>query len=331
MRESDDLFEFLKSKGMVVDGFKREYCELQTILNDLGDTLQDKDLELEGRSLDIQMIEDQKFVSKKNIEDTIMALKADHAALELSRAKQLKLIEKDFRHLAIKNSYKTKFADLTDALGLGSDWTTAQDEERMGLEKELDFVAKKLDNRLATIHSIRMDTNKLYEQQQQVDQLLLSKDQEINNIHGRIRDIEASSLQIKTKCAERTSNINSFQQQIVQSTASVHDRHSLLTSDHACLQSSEHNLKRARDQMDAYIRSFDALLAVTEGYTRDLDAVMNQNKLAEAMLLESERALATKLEVCVWVWVCVCLGVGVGWCCLGVDGCCVGVWGIGCE
>ena len=249
-REGDDVLDFLKSKGVILEGFKREFLELQSNLEGLGDSLLDKDRENEGRITEILLIQDQTSVSKKNVEDNIASAKALQNNLDQLRMNKTKLMDREFSNRLLIQSYAPKFAAVQEALDVGTGWTAAQEDEKMNLEKERDFMSKKLDSRNTVVSTIRSDVDKLYELIQLSETGLVTKTNDIDAIKNSISILTKVCDQTVSKSNDTEKRIKLLQQQIIQADADVLDRKFLLHGDSKTLQALERSLQGSRDQMD---------------------------------------------------------------------------------
>lgn len=299
LREGDEVLEFFKSKGSALEGVKREYLEMQSSLELLADSIVDHEREVEAQQTEIVQIHDQMTVSRRNIDENLATEESLQANIETLRSSKIRLMEREMHNRIQIQIYAGKFEALRESLDVGSGWTPQQEEEKNNLEKERDFVTKKLDSRNNVVAGLRADVDKLYELIQETEAEIATLDGAIAKSKGEIADLNGQCDAISQRGKDSEKNIKSIQQAIVQAEADYIQRKTMLKSDEKTFVVLDRNIKTSKERMDGYIREFDAMLSTTQQLTNELEKQIHANKnlsqetdARETYLEEKSRELA---------------------------------------
>jgi len=93
-REAEEVFEFLKVNGPPLEGFKREYIELQTSLDTLLDSIATKEREVEIQNAELAQVKDQLMLSRRAIDDAQVQKENLQANIDHIQATQRNLIDR---------------------------------------------------------------------------------------------------------------------------------------------------------------------------------------------------------------------------------------------
>ncbi|CAE7533607.1 CFAP58, partial [Symbiodinium microadriaticum] len=179
---------------------------------------------------------------------------------------------------------------------VGPGWTAAQDEERQTLEKERDFLSKKLENKHNVVTSIRQDVERCYD-------LIQSLEVETGQISAEIGDIESEMTGLRSRCddsavlcKELENKVKTMQQDGIQADIDYQNRHVLLKNEEKTLVMLEISLKHLKSKMDSYIAEYDGLYMTTQNLTNELEKQKTQNTACAAEIAQRKEYIAGRLE-----------------------------------
>lgn len=285
LREAEDVIEILKGKGPSLEGFRREYLELQNSVEVLSESLIEKEREIEALQTDSIQVRDQTAIAKRNIEETMLSVDGLQSNLESLRENRIRLMEREMTNRSKISMYSNKFDKLHEALEIGSGWTAAQDEERQTLEKERDFLTKKLDNKNNLIAGIRIDSDRCYENIQNLEAEISTISSEIEKIQAEMITLTEKSTEQSQRCRTLELKVKTIQQDNIQSENEYQLRRTQLKSEDKTLHILEKSLKQLKNRMDGYISEYDNLFSVTQNLTNDLEKQKSLNKSYEIEII----------------------------------------------
>ena len=220
-REAEEVFEFLKVKGPPLEGFKREYIELQTSLDTLLDSIATKEREVEIQNAELAQVKDQLMLSRRAIDDAQVQKENLQANIDHIQATQRNLIDREVANRSEIGIYSGEFEELKIALAQGSGWTHEQEEEKHNLEKSRDFLIKKLENKTNLVNGVRSDVDKLYEliqhiesQVAEIDSKIESMNNEIKHNNKRASDQKQLAESLETKIRELQQSLTSAEREL---------------------------------------------------------------------------------------------------------------------
>lgn len=294
LREAEEVMEVLKGKGPSLEGFRREFMELQNSVEVLTESLIEKEREIESLQTDSIQIRDQTSIAKRNIEETMLSVDGLQSNLENLRENRVRLMEREMTNRSKIAMYSHRFDKLHEALEIGSGWTAAQDEERQTLEKEKDFLIKKLDNKNNLIIGIRLDSNRCYDTIQQLEQENTLLQEEITKITTEMSSLLQRSQEESQRCRVLEMKVKTVQQDNIQAEATYQELNMNMKSEDKTLHSLEKLLKSLKGRMDCYISEYDSLFSVTQNLTNDLEKQKSLNQNYQLEILNKKEYLLKK-------------------------------------
>jgi chromosome segregation ATPase len=287
-REGEEVFDALKPKGAAVEGFKREFSELLLSLENYMEVLVEKERDIDAMHADITQVRDQASVSKKNIEETILSKENLQANVEGLRDSRRKLMERELSNRTKISLYSNKFDKLHEAIEVGSGWTAAQDEERQTLEKERDFLTKKLDNKNNLVTGVRVAVDGCYELIQNLETDITNITTENDNIRGEVRSLGTACVDHAQLSKNLEQKIKNTQTDTLQAIQDFHDKKAKLKSEEKLFGKVEKTLKSLKHKMDSYIAEYDALFQVTHNVSNELEKQKSMNRTCETEIGEKK-------------------------------------------
>jgi len=287
-REGDEVFEALKPKGAVVEGFRREFSELMGSLENYMEVIVEKERDIDALHADITQVRDQASVSKRNIEETILSKENLQSNVEGLRESRRKLLERELSNRTKISLYSSKFDKLHEAIEVGSGWTAAQDEERQTLEKERDFLTKKLDNKNNLVTGVRVAVDGSYELIQKLENDIKSITTNNDNIRNEIRQLETACVDHAQLSKNLEQKVKNTQQDTLQAVQDLNDRKATLKSEEKAYSKVEKTLKSLKHKMDSYISEYDKLFQVTHSVSNELEKQKSMNRACEAEIAEKK-------------------------------------------
>lgn len=283
IKEAEEFLEYLKTKGASLEGFRREYHELQNSVEILSESLIEKEREIESLQTDSIQIRDQTSIAKRNIEETMLSIDGLTNNLDNLRENRLKLMEREISNRSKIAIYSSKFDKLHEALEIGSGWTTQQDEERQTLIKENDFLLKKLDNKNNIIIGIRLDSNRCYDTIQLLETDINELQVSINSIYNEINELNNKSKNEFNRCRILENKVKTIQQDNIIHEQQYQQGIQSIKLEEKNLIQLEKILKNLKLQMDSYIIEYDKLYLITQNITNDLEKqkLLNKNYTEE--------------------------------------------------
>ena len=288
-REGEEVFEVLKPKGAALEGFRREFSEVLMALENYLEVLVEKERDIDALHADITQVRDQASVSKKNIEETVLSRENLQSNVEGLRDSRRKLMERELSNRTKISLYSSKFDKLHEALEVGPGWTAAQDEERQTLEKERDFLTKKLDNKNNQLTTVRVSVDGCYETIQKLENEMTQITTDNAGIRSEIRELESTCVEHAQQSKNLEQKIKNTQQDTIQAIKDFQDKKTLLKSEEKSFGKMEKNLKNLKHKMDSYIQEYDALFQVTQNVSNELEKQKSMNRSCEAEIAEKKK------------------------------------------
>lgn len=299
-RDAEEFLDQLRSRGAHLEGYRREYGELHNTLEALSDGLIEKEREIEAYKADVFQLRDQASMARKNIDETILSKDTLQANVDNLRENKTRLMEREMLNRSQISLFSSKFEKLHEALEEGPGWTVSQDEERQELEKERDFLSKKLDNRTNVVLGIRVEVDQLYELIQTLENQNAEIDEEIRQRNEEVDELSKKSQVQSTKSDALSAKVKSLQNAIAQADEDYASRKSQMKHDDKTFSGLEKVLKSLKDRMDGYIREYESLFDVAHNLTIELERQRSLNKQYEdeieeklTYIEEKQKELAT--------------------------------------
>jgi hypothetical protein len=298
LHEGDEVLDLLKAKGPALEGFKREYSELHSTLEGVIESVSEKEREIEALHTDSVQVRDQTAIAKRNIEETMLSIDGLQSNLDNLRANRLRLMEREVQNRTKISIYSSKFDKLHEALEVGPGWSAAQDEERQTLEKERDFLTKKLDNKHNVVASIRQDVDRCYELIQSLENEMAMSSTEIVRVDAEITGLRAKCDESAQTCRDLENRVKSIQQDGIQADEDYHNRRMMIKNEEKSLQILEKSLKHLKAKMDSYISEYDGLFMTTQSLSNELEKQKTLNAACVEEIAQREEYIrGRKVEI----------------------------------
>eukprot|EP01041_Mallomonas_annulata_P006286 gene6286-12730_t len=293
-KDAEEVFEFLKLKGPALEGFKREYIELQGLVENLQDSITQKERDVEAQVAELTQVRDQLSNSRKAIEESQLQKENLQVNIDHVQINRRNLIDKEVSNRSEINVYSGKFEELKAALALGSGWTPEQEEEKENYEKTRDFLTKKLENKMNLVQNVRSDVDKLYELIQEVESQIAEIDSKIENTNNEIKQHNKKASEQKVLGETLESKIKELQQAIVIAETNLAEKSRVHQGDDKTLIELETNLSASKQRMEEYLREYDGLVRITSDLTLELDRIQSANVKINDELLEREKYISER-------------------------------------
>ena len=296
LHEGEEVMELLKSKGPALEGFKREYSELQSSLELLLDSIAEKERDIEACQTDTVQVRDQTAIAKRNIDETVLSIDGLQSNLDHLRENRMRLMEREVQNRTKISIYSSRFDKLHEALEVGPGWTAAQDEERQTLEKERDFLTKKLENKHNVVASIRQDVDRCYELIQSLELEISQISAETDTIESEIGMLQRRCDESALLCKELENKVKTIQQDGIQADTDYQNRHILLKNEEKKLGVLDKSLKHLKAKMDSYIAEYDGLFLTTQNLSNELEKQKVLNASCTAEIAQREEYIRNRLD-----------------------------------
>ena len=293
-RDAEEVFEFLKAKGPPLEGFRREYMELQASLETLLDNVSAKEREVEAQNAELNQVRDQLNNSRRAIDDAQVTKETLQANIDHIQASRRNLIDREVSNRSEISIYSGQFEELKSALAAGSGWTHEQEEDKHNYEKTRDFLTKKLENKTNLVNGVRSDVDKLYGLIQQAESHVAEIDQRIEDKNNEIKHHNKRSSDQKLLSESLEVKIRELQQAISAAEKELDERNKLQQGEDKTLSDLENSLNSSKARMEEYLRGYDALVRTTMDLTAELERHTTSNIKAAEDLIEREKYITEK-------------------------------------
>jgi chromosome segregation ATPase len=199
-----DTMELILSKSSLLEGFRREYGDLQKKYEDISLQLISQERENDSLTQELSGIREAVTFTRRNIDEVRASQESLRENIEVIASKRNILSDREKNSRDEISEFTSKFEELKTALAAGSDWTPQQKDERIALEKERDFLATKLENRTNQVSNLRSEVDRLYALIQTLEAEATSADERVEQISKRMKELRgvASSLIKKREDSE---------------------------------------------------------------------------------------------------------------------------------
>ncbi|RYH22895.1 hypothetical protein EON65_18650 [archaeon] len=189
-----DIMELIAIKGVSLDPFKNEYLELQKHLEILLATNIGKEREIDMQTMELKMLREQVAFTRRNIDELVSQQELLKETNDNARLKTEALIQHEQESKESIGMYASTFTELREALAVGADWSTEQQEMRVTLEKERDFVTSKLESKANQLTALRGDIENSYSR-------ISALEDEVLKLDGDIEEVDRKRGEIKKEAA----------------------------------------------------------------------------------------------------------------------------------
>lgn len=292
--EDVEVLEFLKGKGVALDGFKREYLELRQAVDVCTEEVADKDREIKSIVAELAQIREQTTISQKITDETVSQREGVQQNVDNLNQSRKRLMERELVNRTQMSTVSSHFPALEQALSAGSGWTPAQQEERINLEKERDYILTKLEAKSNLVAGVRMDVDKLYEAVQTEENNLSVLEKDTETLKENIQSVQKTSENEALRGKKFGERIQNLKHEINQAEDVVREKLIVLRSEEQNQQKLEASVTSCKDRMDDYVRHYDELVRQASQYTFELDKCMLNNKNHEVEIMDREKYIAER-------------------------------------
>jgi len=294
VKETEEVFEFLKTKGPFLDGFKREYVELFKVIEGLQDSISQKEREFELQNAELKEVKELIANSRKNIEDSEAQKENLQQNIDAVQKDRRKLADREIASRSEINIYTGKFDELKAMLAMGPGWTAEQEEEKSNYEKTRDFLTKKLESKMNLVHGVRSDVDKLYETIQEVENQVAAIDSKIEATNTEIRAHNKQANDQKILHETLEAKIRELQQNIVVAEKELTERNRLHQGEDKTLNDLENSLAASKQRMEEYLRDYEGMVRTSADLTTELERVQAANAKLVEEITERENYITEK-------------------------------------
>ena len=292
----EDIFEVIKRKGdhPSLSAFKHEYVELQKAYDAALAQVVSREREVESAAHELQVVREQITFTNRNVEELVSAREALEDGIEHKKFVKSGLEDREAGNRREIRSYTNMFEDLKEALSVGSDWLPDQLEQRQGLEKEVDYAASKLENRLAQVSGVRADADRTFDRIQQLDAEIEELELKSNEVEKKTEAYmkESAILNEKRKVLEK--RIFDLRAEEVSLEDEFKEKRRQRREADRSVNDLDESLESCKKQMDAYLAEYDQLVRVLGETTSELERTKNNCKKLDIELDEKREAIAER-------------------------------------
>jgi chromosome segregation ATPase len=287
--EDAQVYDIIRSKGLLLEGFKREYQELRQALVMCSEDVIDKEREVGSLNAEILHVREQANISMKISEDTVSQREAVQLNIESLQLSRRKLLEKESSNRAQMSLVSSNFSALHAALEVGAGWTPAQDEERKTLEKERSYLFTKYDAKSNQVEGVRMDIDRLYESIRMEEDNVTAIERSLEVVKDSINNQAKLAEEQTRRGADYNARIQELGRAISTAETELGEKTTQLRAEEQALVNLEESVVAVRERMDEYTREFEALARTASAQTFELEKCVAMNRGHENDILEREK------------------------------------------
>lgn len=293
-KEHEEVLDFLKSRGPAMEGFKREYLELLTTIENLQESIVQKDRECEAQNAELREVKELISNSRKTIEEYEFQKEEIQQTIESVQKDRKVLAERDTTNRSEINVYSGKFEELKAALAMGPGWTHEQEEEKANLEKNRDFLTKKLESKMNLVQGVRSDVDKLYANIQEMEGQIVAVETKIEAANAEIKTLNKQANEQKSLHEAMDSKIRELQQAIVAAEQELAERSRLHQGEDKTLNDLENSLAASKQRMEEHLREYEGMVRTSADLTLELERVQAANEKLQEEIRQREKVIAAK-------------------------------------
>ena len=293
--DEEDIFDMCEKKGSAMDAFRKEYEDLQKSLDTAKSTLVSKNRELEASNQELHNVRDQITFTQRNIDELISAQEGITDANAHKTSLRNNLQDREANNRAEIRTFTGYFNDLKEALAEGSDWTPDQLEVKAALEKEKDFLASKLENRLGQVNGVRGDSDRTYNRIKDVETMIEEYTNTEEEMEKKYNDYIMESENLTKEKKNLEAHIFELRAEHLKLTADYHEKRRLVKLEGKSLDDLDAVLVETKDRMESNIREYEDLYRQLQDITHKLEKHKNLNKKSEVEI-EERKAYIEKRE-----------------------------------
>jgi chromosome segregation ATPase len=214
----NEIMEAILSKSSVLEGFRKEYTDVCRKYEEASVQLTSQERENEALSAELSALREQISFTRRNIDEVRSSHENLKETIDVIASKRNLLSDRERASRDEIAEFTSNFEALKTALAVGSDWTPEQQDQRIMLEKERDFLATKLENRNNQVASLRGDIDMAYEKIQRLEAETLSADQKSEEITEKMKEFKKISQSMTKKREESEQKVFDLRAEVVKVT-----------------------------------------------------------------------------------------------------------------
>ena len=287
--DEEDIFDMCERKGSVMDAFRKEYEDLQKKLDLAKASLITKNRELEASNHELHNVRDQITFTRRNIDELVSAQEGitDANAHKTSLKNNLEDREADNR--AEIRTYTGYFDELKAALAEGSDWTSDQLEAKAALEKERDFLASKLENRLGQVNGIRGDSDRTYSRIKDVESMIEENTKTEEELDKKYNNFLKESADLNDRKKELEAHIFELRAEHLRLESEFQEKRRQVKLEGKSLDDLDNVLVDTKNRMERNLREYEDLYRQLQDITHKLEKRKNLNKKSEVDIADRKQ------------------------------------------
>lgn len=290
--------EFINSKGVCLEAFKREWQELVKSTGSIRATCQDSEREAEFLHSELKAIREQLNYSRRNVDDLVSQQEVLKETIDSINHRRDELVDSEVKNREDIQLYNSYFSELKEALSVGYDWTPDQIEQRILLEKERDFKASKLENNMNQLTGLRSEIEHLYETISENEKEIIQLDESIVEADKRKYELKKLTSSIYGKKSEVEKSIFELRATMVDAETDLTEKQRLRTVEDQSIKTLEQSIAKSKVQMDTYISDYDKLYSVLQEGTLSQEKQNLNNEKYKLEIEEKLKAIDSVTEEC---------------------------------
>jgi chromosome segregation ATPase len=298
--DDDDIMDFLNSKGLLLEPFKREFLDCEKELESVLIRVQTRERENVKSFAELNGVRDQVSFIRRNIDELQIAQESIRKAIDPMIAKRNSLADKERHNRDEIRRFSAEYEELKVALSVGADWSPEQLEQRQSLEKEHQFLLSKVDNKNSQVSAMRNDVDRLFSEVERLEKEITNIDATTTTVDAKIKTLLITGKDnLKLKESEEK-KIFEIRNSIKTAENSVLEKQAQFKSQEIELNEAELSLKNTKQRMEDYIKEYDDLLKSLQDFTSELEKQKHANEKLQEDIDEKKKAIAEKNKEIEW-------------------------------
>jgi chromosome segregation ATPase len=265
------LENLMTSKGDLLAGIEREFHDLKAFNDNVGLSIQGKEREIQAVSAETALVRDQTKSCRRVVDESLLAAEGIQKQLDDMRdkRKQLNLVEMESR--SNQGNIQTLKEELMVALSVGSGWKPDQEEAKLNLEKERDFIANKAESKEMELKLVRAEVDNAVRTLQECEKDVGKLDEKIASSLEETVTFNDQMNKLISERDEASKRVNDIRARILQAETDLSERSRIQKGEDRDLHVLDMALKASKELMDEYIRKYDMLFQKLQETTSELE------------------------------------------------------------
>lgn len=298
VRDFEEFYDFVALKGSGLDRVKQQYSDLYAAFETVDGFTSEKEREVELQVQELTSIREKVATIKRTTEEAIQAQDMLTANIEVASETRKAVLEREEQNRREIESFSESISTLKARLAAGSGWSKEQLEQKATLEKERDFLFKKMESKNSILQALRANVDKLRELLSEGEQ----KMQEMESTYtSNQKEIESLTLDAQRKMALKKkldSKTLETQHVLKQTEATLVQELGGLEGERKLNLSIERDLREGKERMEGYLKDYDQILNASETLGREYEKqVASNNKIREDIEVKKTELTTKKSEL----------------------------------